>query len=83
MFIENIVIGKPIVDPSELLEDGWEDKTLFTEDRFLPRVLKEAGIVQSTSEVKRNRPELVKKLNNLDCFWVKWGKRFVYIIVGE
>ena len=47
MFIENIVIGKPIIDPSELLEDGWEDKTLFTEDRFLPRVLKEAGIVQS------------------------------------
>ena len=28
-------------------------------------------------------PELCKTLNELDCVWVKWGKKKIYIIVGE
>lgn len=49
----NIVIGKPIIDVRGLLalnENDWEENekknTLFTETRFLPAIMKEAGIVQ-------------------------------------
>ena len=86
----NVVIGTPIVDASSLLamdDKDWEenekDITLFTETRFLPAIMKEAGIVQSTSEVRRNRPELCVTLDKLDCINLKWGKKFLYIIVGE
>ena len=48
----NVVIGKPIVDVESLLatdKNDWETNekkdTLFTDTRFLPMVLKEAGIV--------------------------------------
>ena len=88
MFL-NIVVGKPMVDPKELLsenDDVWENvekpATLFTETKWLPAIMKEAGIVQSTGEVKRNRPELCIELNKPDCFWLKWGKKKLYVIVG-
>ena len=29
------------------------------------------SVVKSRSEVKRNKPELCKELNESDCFWVK------------
>ena len=86
----NVVIGKPIVDVESLLatdKNDWETNekkdTLFTDTRFLPMVLKEAEVVSSASEVRRNRPDLVVNLDNLDCFWVKWGKKRLYIVVGE
>lgn len=86
----NVVIGNPIVDVSSLLaidEKDWEENekknTLFTETRFLPAVLKEAGIVKSTGEVRRNKPELCISLDKLDCINLKWGKKFLYIVVGE
>ena len=34
-------------------------------------------------EVRRNRPELVVTLDKPNCFWVKWGKKIVYVVVGE
>ena len=86
----NVVIGKPIVNASKLLafdEVDWEENekrnTLFTETRFLPAVMKEAGIVESTSEIRRNKPELCITLNTLDCINLKWGKKFLFIVVGE
>ena len=86
----NVVIGKPIVDASSLLalnatdwEENEKQRTLFTETRFLPAVMKEAGIVSSTGEVRRNRPELCVMLDKLDCINIKWGKRFLFIVVGE
>ena len=86
----NAVIGKPLVDPATLLsydQNDWEtnekQQTLFTDVRNLATVMKEAGIVQSVSEVRRNKPELNITLNKLDCFWVKWGKKRLYVIVGE
>ena len=57
--------------------------TLFTGTRYLPAVMKEAGVVQSTSEVRKNRPDLNISLENPDCLWVKWGKKRLYVIVGE
>ena len=89
MFL-NAVIGTPLVDPTTLLsydKEDWEkveeDQTLFTNQRFLQALLKEAGIAPSTNEVRRNRPDLVVTLDKPDCFWVKWGKKKLYIIVGE
>lgn len=89
MFL-NVVIGKPLVDPKTLLalddldwKNNEQPQTLFTETRYLPAVMKEAGVVQSTSEVRKNRPDLSISLENPDCLWVKWGKKRLYVIVGE
>lgn len=86
----NVVIGKPLVEPSTLLANDltdWEEtekkNTLFTDTRYLPAVMKEAGIVNSTGEVRRNRPDLCVTLDNVDCINLKWGKKRLYIIVGE
>lgn len=90
MFIENIIIGNPIVEPKEIFafdDNDWENiekpKTLFTEERNLAAILKEIGIVKSISEVRRNKPELCVQLNDLDFMKVKWGKRFFFVLVGE
>lgn len=88
--ILNVVVGTPLVSPETLLAynmEDWlrieKDQTMFTKSRFLPSILKEAGIVPSISEVRRNRPDLIVTLNQPDCFWAKWGKKRIYIIVGE
>lgn len=87
---QNVVVGKPIVNVDSLFAtdlNDWEDNekknTLFTETRFLPAIMKEAGIVQSTSEVRRNKPELCITLDGLDFINLKWGKKFLFIVVGE
>jgi hypothetical protein len=86
----NVVVGKPIADVSSLLaidDKDWEENekkdTFFTETRFLPAIMKEAGLVQSTGEVRRNKPELCITLDKLDCINLKWGKKFLFIVVGE
>ena len=88
--IQNIVIGTPLVGLSHLLAYDLKDwmnyergQTFFTDERSLPVILKEAGIVPSISEVRRNRPDLMITLDNPDCFWVKWGKSRVYVVVGK
>ena len=50
-YIENIVIGTPIVDPKDMFassDDDWnaieEEKTYYTDERFLPRILVDLGI---------------------------------------
>jgi len=90
MTIMNVVVGTLLVEPWMLLADDatdWEvnekQQTLFTEQRYLPAILKEVGIVPSISEVRRNRPDLVITLDKLDCFWIKWGKKRLYIVVGK
>lgn len=90
MYYHNIVIGRPLVSHIELLardEVDWlhteEKQTMFTDERFLPAILKAAGVVESTGEVRRNRPDLVKTLDTPDCIWVRWGKKKIYIVVGE
>lgn len=88
--VANIVIGTPLVSPEDLIalnHDDWENnekcQTLFTSERFLPAIMKEAGLVKSTNEVRRNQPALVITLDKIDCFWLKWGKKKLYIIVGQ
>lgn len=92
MYIENIVIGKPLVEPSSMFsfdEDNWnnieKEKTFYTDERFLPRILVQLGIYPSVSEIRRNKPELVVNLdkpdfiNNLKVS----KKRRLWILVGE
>lgn len=88
-FIENIIIGLPIVNPTTLYSDGSitdinneNEKTYCTHERNLAKIFKEIGVVSSISEIRRNKPELCKDLVDLDCFWVKWGKHRFYVIVG-
>lgn len=88
--IQNIVIGNPLVEPWKLISSTKEefeqyDKryTLFTNERFLPALLVEAGIASSRSEVRRNKPELWIDLNTVSCMWVKWGKQKLFIVIGN
>lgn len=87
MVFENVVVGSPIVDLCELFDDdlSWVSKTYFTHERYLPRILKNIGLVPSTSWVKKNRPDLDRELNELDCFEVRIGKMKppVYFVVGK
>ena len=88
--VQNIVVGTPLVHPSQLFASDLQDwemsekaNTLFTNERFLPRILVTVGIAKSISEVRKNRPELVKVLTDVDFFRVKWGKKFLWIAAGE
>ena len=87
--IENIVIGFPIVDEKTMFaanDEDWErmekEKTFYTEERFLPNILVEIGIVPSKGEIRRNKPQLMISLEDLDFMEVKWGKKRLFILVG-
>ena len=87
---QNVVIGKPLIETWQLIsitEEEFETfdrrNTLFTEERFLPAILVETGVVKSRGEVRRNKPELCVTLDKLDCLWIKWGKHKIWIVVGE
>lgn len=73
MYIENIVIGKPIVSEKDIFaidDNDWEqiekDKTYYTDERFLPRILVDIGMYPSISEIRRNRKDLMITLDKLD-----------------
>ena len=92
MYIENIVIGKPIVEPSTMFaidKDDWnkveKEKTYYTDESFLPRILVNLGIYPSVNEIRRNKPELVFSLDKLDFIDnLKVSKRRrLWILVGE
>lgn len=90
MYIENIVIGKPLVNEAIIFGSSNEDwceneqhKTFWTNERFLPRILVDLGFFSSTSEIKRNKPELFINLNDIDFLEIKVNKKKrVWILVG-
>ena len=90
--IINIVIGKPLApwwdlcctlnfSTTEIISE--KESTLFTNERIPAKILKDIGAVKSISEVKRNQPKLCEPLTQLDCFWLKWGKKKFWVVVGE
>ena len=87
--VKDIVIGKPICEPWYMFcneQNEWDDikdNVLFTEERYLPKLMVDCRLVKSISEVRRNRPELIKTLDKPDFIEVKWGKSRLYIQVGE
>ena len=91
-YIENIVIGKPIIDPAYIFsvdENDWnnieKEKTYYTNERFLPRILVDLCIYPSVSEIRRNKPQLMINLENIDFIAdLKVSKkRKMWILVGE
>ena len=90
-YIENIVIGTPLVSAKELLsanDSDWVnvefEKTIFTNERYLPNILVQLGIYPSISEIRRNKPELMIRLNKVDFINIKPKKKHpLWIIVGE
>lgn len=62
-------------------------KTLYiTEEnftKFIPEIMVRCGIVSSKSEVRRNRPDLVRDASPNDFEIIKWGKRRLYIFTGN
>lgn len=92
MYVENIVIGKPICSPEEMFaldNEDWEriekEKTYFTDERFLPRILVDIGIYPSINEIRRNKPNLMISLDKLDFISdLKVSKkRKLWILIGE
>lgn len=77
------------IDLFALNEDDWErvekEKTFYTEERFLPKILVELGFYPSVSEIRRNRPDLMVTLDNIDFIdKLKVKKReWIWIAVGE
>jgi hypothetical protein len=89
-YIENVVIGNPIVSSVVMLSkdvDDWntieKDKTIWTDERFLPKILVDIGFAPSISEIRRNRKDLVKIFDTLDFLEIKYGKKRCWILVGE
>ena len=90
--IENVIIGKSLCSPQDLLalnkkdwEENEKEKTLFTDERFLPKILVSLGIFPSISEIRRNKPELcitLDKVDFLDKFKIT-KKVFLWIVIGE
>jgi len=92
MYIENVVIGKPLANPVDMFsidETDWNqmerEKTYCTEERFLPRILVDLGIYPSISEIRRNKPELMISLDSVDFIdnLKVSKKRRLWILVGE
>ena len=90
-YIENIVIGVPLVSAKELLsanDSDWVnvefEKTIFTNERYLPKILVQLGIYPSISEIRRNKPELMIRLDKVDFINIKPKKKHpLWIVVGE
>ena len=61
------------------------EKTYYTNERFLPRILVELGIYPSISEIRRNKPNLMVSLDNVDFIdnLKVSRKRRLWILVGE
>lgn len=91
-YIENVVIGNIDTLESDLFaydEKDWcqneVDKTYYTNERFLPKILVALGIYPSISEIRRNKPDLMITLSAKD-FISKLKvakKRFLWIAVGR
>lgn len=81
----NVQVGYPIVPLSELIPVEEFSDTISTMSRYLPKIMVEAGIVSSTSEVRRNRPDLCKIYPDdmTTCEEIKWGKKRLYVVVGK
>lgn len=92
IYIENIVVGNPIATPQEMFakdEDDWlrieQEKTYYTNERFLPRILVGLGIYPSISEIRRNKPNLMISLDDVDFIdnLRVSKKRRLWILIGE
>ena len=78
----NIIIGIPLVNLI-LLGITQSEITITDEKRFLPKLLVKHGFFKSTSQLRKNRPDLWRALDKLDFEEIKIGHKRVWIVVGE
>jgi hypothetical protein len=77
-----IVVGEPICSLVSLGLDQ-ASVTLRTDERFLPRALVDAGVFSSYSEIRRNRPELIRDLETIGWDSFRVGKTVVDVVIGR
>ena len=82
MIPDNIIVGKPLVDIKELGVNKNE-VSVKTNEIFLPKILKEFNIFSSTSQVKKNRPDLWRELKDFEMTKLEIGFKRIWIIKGE
>ena len=80
---DNIVIGEPLVSIDKLGVKQKEETVFEKEEIFLPKILRKYGFFKSTSQVKKNRPDLWRELKDLEMTKLKIGHRRVWLIKGE
>lgn len=80
--LATVVIGKPLVS-LETLGFTEDEVTLYTNERFLPKILVQLGWFSSISDVRRNRNDLVVNCDKPDFQKIKIGKKVLWLIVGE
>lgn len=78
----NIIIGEPIVKLKSLGIEEFEE-TVHETELFLPKLLKKYGFFKSTSQVRKNRPDLWKELKELSIENIQIGKDKLFIVVGK
>lgn len=79
---QNIIIKQPLVDLT-LLDITDEENTVFESETFLPRILVKYGLFKSTSQIKKNRPDLWRDLTEPEFTELKIGHRRVWLVVGK
>jgi hypothetical protein len=78
-----VIIGHILSSLDSLGHDTKEDgEPVFTDERSIPRILVALGFAKSNSEVKRNRPDLDKKVEPNTTHFVKFGRNLVFIVGG-
>lgn len=90
-YLENIIVGQvsPEIAQHFFAYDmnDWltieAPKTHFTNETYLPQLLVDIGVAPSKNEIKRNRPELLISLTEPYFHHFKWGKKHVFVLVGD
>lgn len=83
--LENIVINSPLLSPEYMFASSHEDwinveqnKTYYTEETFLPKIMVEICIVKSINEIRRNKPDLLISLDKYDYIEIKRKEKIIY-----
>ena len=78
-----IVIGDPLVSLESLGFDDTDRVEYEYEEVFIPRILKKYGFFSSTSDVKRNRPDLWREVSFPEFTEISIGHKRLWLLIGE
>lgn len=81
MYPQNIIVKQPLVD-LKLLDIMSDENTVFETETFLPRILVKHGFFKSTSQIRKNRPDLWRDLTEPEFTELKIGHKRVWLVVG-
>lgn len=55
--------------------------TVRTDERYIPRILRDIGAVESTGEIRRNRPDLMREVGGNER--IRIGRKVVDLIIKK